>query len=118
MRSAIYIAIGLLRRYHRIDVPFCPSFAKKVVRIDRLWNACVILVIVLVPLAEVFFDFSKPQFGLIFILVVVVPLIAQLYWNPYKYIRITHDQKDSIQFCILDPFYAQEFRKLNATNDA
>jgi hypothetical protein len=116
-QSGTYIVIGVLWRYHTIYAPFCPPFAKKIVRIHRLWNACVILAIVLAPLAAVFFHFSKPQFWLTFILVVGGPLIAQLYWNANKYIRITGVQKDSIEFSIANPIYAQEFRRLNATDE-
>jgi hypothetical protein len=112
MRFHAYIFM----RHHTIYAPFCHSYANKVVWVQRLLNTYFILVLVLVVLAPAFFQISSPQVWLIFILVMVGLLIAQRYWNADKYIRITDVQKDSIQFGIANPIYAQEFRRLNATS--
>jgi len=102
---------------HTIHAPFCHFYGNKVRRIHRLWNVCVILAIVFAFVGACF-DISKATIWGIFILVISGPVIAYLIWNPDKYIRMTDIQKDSIQFSIANPIYAQELRRLNATKSA
>jgi hypothetical protein len=98
----------IFMRLHTIYAPFCHSYAKKVVWVQRLLKTCVILFLVLLAAG-----FNPPVWA---IFILVGASIARLYWTPNKYIRITDIQKDSIQFSIANPIYAQEFRRLNATS--